>query len=434
MNSFHFSVAALIGAIFSFLPRTCAAAEHPLDALFAGRAHFEEVRTIDFTALNHGIFEGNTASLAIHDGKWFAFNRRVVKSATCGEAYEVAVRQSADQGQTWSDAVVLGGPTTVNPCGIVDGGAYFDSTTQSWHFLAQCLLNGRWNVCHFTRHDPSPMGTFTADPANPVVTPSKIFSQMPGASGFFDEGTPEILYKIGDFFYVTFHGYNGKNGIRGAARTKDFNTWEATGPGLPGRPMFTAADCQPWNLNWKGGCIGGGHASTLVTPAYHYMLIEAADMNLSCTAGQNWVLGLMRAPQLAASGNWQSYGSNPVVQNLGVESGCAIQYHHLFADGPTVFVYFGYADSGRPYPNKLFKVVAGPGPKQIVIDGTKAWLNLPKGSYRLSCYDCSLTANLLQCSCRNKQSDIIRTQLDISHCDPAGELGNIDGSLTCNPR
>jgi hypothetical protein len=239
------------------------------------------------------------------------------------------------------------------------------------------------------------------------------------------------LYKAGDYFYVTFHGYNGKNGIRAATRTKDFNNWESTGPGLPGRPMFGPADCAGWRVPWNGGCIGSGHASTLVTPQYHYMLIEAADLNLSCTANQNWVLGLVRAPQLAGSGGWESYAANPIVQNLGTKAGCALQYQHLLEDRGSVFIYFGYAEAQRPYPNKLFKVVPGPGAMVIRINSSSPAPRMPTGSYWLSCFDCSLNKNSFACSCRNTQGETVVSQLDLTTCASKTSLNNIDGHLQC---
>ena len=87
-----------------------------------------------------------------------------------------------------------------------------------------------------------------------------------------DEGTPQIVEKVGMDYYVTFHGYDYKNkqAARGVARTPDFVTWEVTGGNnsLPGDVIFSAEDCHQWNVPWANGrCIGSGEASIVRTPS-----------------------------------------------------------------------------------------------------------------------------------------------------------------------
>lgn len=83
-----------------------------------------------------------------------------------------------------------------------------------------------------------------------------------------DEGTPEIVEKVGGDFYVTFHGYDYKRkaAARSVARTADFISWEVSGGAnpLPEDVIFSHLDCNGWNVSWaSGGCIGSGEASII---------------------------------------------------------------------------------------------------------------------------------------------------------------------------
>ena len=168
------------------------------------------------------------------------------------------------------------------------------------------------------------------------------------------------------------------------------------------------------------------------------MLIESPDVNLACTPGQNWVLGLMRADHLAGTGQWQAYSENPVVQNLDSTAGCAIQYQHLIEDKGDVFVYFGYEErGGRNYPNKLFKIVPGPGTSSIRFKSSVVPPNpagLPAGSYLRSCDSCSFTNQLLKCSCKNTSNVSVNTDLNLNNCALGTDIANINGQLTCGLR
>lgn len=155
-----------------------------------------------------------------------------------------------------------------------------------------------------------------------------------------DEGTPDIVEKIGEEFLVTFHGYDyaAKSAVRGVAATADFVTWRVAGAGLPGDAIFAAGDCQRWNVSWApGGCIGSGESSTMRAPSGAlYQVIEAADVGLTCdlTPGQQWwPLGAVRSELgWAASPRWQQMPTARTPMMVGPHVGCSLQYNSLWLD------------------------------------------------------------------------------------------------------
>lgn len=339
-----------------------------LAALWVGQAHFEHRATIVWP-------QGDESSgwVAVKDGVWYLFNRQygfAERPAACGglDHARTVVHESRDQGRTWSDRVPVVDPDQSNDyanCAVLDGSSFFDPDTGTWHLLAQCLgSSAAWRLCHYTRQDPSPMGRFTPDPANPSVDIGALWAPICGGSGkscppsTIDEGTPDILYKRNGYFYVTFHGYDPgpRAGYRGAARTRDFVTWEVDAPDLPGDAMFGSRDCQAWNP----GCIGGGEATTTVSGDYHYMLIEAPDLGLACTDGQYWVFGLMRARGLARSGGWESFHANPLLKP-SQRRACGLQYARFIRDGGQLFLLYEDLEKGR----RLFELVRGGGPPVV---------------------------------------------------------------------
>ena len=262
-------------------------------------------------------------------------------------------------------------------CGLGDGYAFWDRDTGTWHYLAQMLSTSRrWNIDHFSRRGPDPMGRFDPDPGNPVIRRGALWSRICGPSKScpraVDEGTPEIVKKANGFYYVTFHGVNPAHAVvhagngtrpvmkayRGIAKTRDWHTWVTDSDDLPADAIWSSRDCQGWSVRWsqETGCIGGGHASTLITPTYMYMLIELADLSIDCTAGQHWVIGLVRTRGPAKSGEWEQYAHNPLMSH---ESGgpCSIQYPRLFADAGYVYLsYWTLGPKGARDPDTMFHV------------------------------------------------------------------------------
>jgi hypothetical protein len=164
---------------------------------------------------------------------------------------------------------------------------------------------------------------------------------------------------------VTFHGVRigaGTppliDGYRGLAKTGDFHHWITSDSDLPDDAIWSPKDCAHWNVAWnaKTGCVGGGHASTLITPKYIYMLIESADVSVDCTPGQHWVAGLVRAPSFEASGKWEQMPTNPLLKS---DSGtlCEIQYQRLFTDSGHIYLtYWTLGPKGFQDPDTYFHI------------------------------------------------------------------------------
>jgi hypothetical protein len=368
-----------------------------MEAFWQGRAHFAEVRDIDWSKPPYGAEEGAGwfgKPMPFANGKWYLFNRQVIrhKSNYCPQrGLQVIVRESSDRGRTWSNpatvAAAPGPQGTPDACGIVDGSSYYDYTTNTWHMLAQCLATHNvdgWQMCHYVRRDPSPMGRFAAD-AEPAVRGGKLWSRICNhsrgicdARNTHDEGTPDIVYKKKGYFYVTFHGFNPatKQGFRGVAKTADFHHWIVAGPDLPDAPIFAPPECRAWNP----GCIGGGEASTLIAGKYQYMMIETPNISLACTPGQNWPIALLRAPKNIfppwSSPRWQRFHANPLLQTAwpSPRSKCALQYPR-WAVGANHVVYILYEDfdyrhsHGLPaiFKRRLLKLIPGGGPSVVLM-------------------------------------------------------------------
>jgi len=360
-----------------------------------GKAHFQEVRNIDWAKPPYnspsegwGWF-GNPMPFA--GDTWYLFNRKwqtkQEKPAYCPKiGWQIVVRQSTNQGQSWSNPAVVaaapGSQSAPDACGVVDGSSYYDHDTDTWQMLAQCLAAhnaGGWMLCHYVRHGSSPMGPFTADAA-PSVRGGQLWSQICNhphsicnPHKTIDEGTPDIVYKKNGYFYVTFHGfdYSAKKGFRGVAKTTDFHHWVTSGPDLPNGPIFAAPECQAWNP----GCVGGGEASTLIAGDYQYMMIETPNVSLACTAGQNWPIALLRGPEskfpVWSSPLWQRYRGNPLLTSAwqGPQSKCGIQYPRWALTGGSVYILyedFNPKMIARASARPLLKLVPGGGPSVVL--------------------------------------------------------------------
>ena len=58
---------------------------------------------------------------------------------------------------------------------------------------------------------------------------------------------------------------------------------------------------------------------------------------------------------------------------------------------------------------------------------------IPRGSYRASCADMNVVGAALEAYCSNG-SESGYAQLDISKCDPLGDIANAHGTLVCKPK
>jgi hypothetical protein len=335
-----------------------------LDDLWAGTAHFSPVASFDVGSPGFADVDAGTRVVVVN-GTWFLFGRADAPATPACQSgmISINVRASADKGRSWGPPSPLATPDGVGMCIFADGSAFFDAPAGTWHYLSQSLPAGaaaRWALSHFSLVGTSPLGAWTPDPHNPVVTGGQLFNQIcAGADkhcelGMVDEGTPEIVEKVGGDFIVTFHGYDygRKRSARGVARTPDFATWAVTGGAgaLPGDVIFSAADCAGWSVPWAapGGCIGSGEASVLraAPSGFLYEVIEVADKELGCETGwdsQWWPLGLVRSAGWAPSTQWEQMRETPFVGGpAGGEPhvGCSIQYNSLHVDDGTTFFAF----------------------------------------------------------------------------------------------
>lgn len=355
-----------------------------LDDLWAGKAHFKQVGKLDWQNSTDQHSE-SAGWFAVRNGVWYVFNRAYLNKKVdyCPLDYaRIVVRQSKDHGKSWSDPV-----TAVDPgdspggddCNALDGSTYFDSGTDSWHILSQCLTKNeasRWALCHYTRRGASPMGKFAADKANPVVRGGALWSRICSGKGKScptttqDEGTPEIVGKHNGSYIVTFHGWAPKSGhgYRGVAATNDFRTWRISGPDLPGDAIFSAKDCRAW----LKGCIGIGETSTYLGRKYAYVLGEVMDKNLACQKEQNWVFELIRVPRGrwpgSGSGKWQKLPGSALLTPTWRDSAtlCQVAYARWIPDGGNLYlVYEDWGPERRFVNRRLLQLVPGRGERII---------------------------------------------------------------------
>jgi hypothetical protein len=324
------------------------------------------------------------AHLEIVDGHWYVFGRRTEAGACAGRdgvaPLGTEVRESTDRGRTWSPPVTILAPTpgTAWSCAATDGDADYDPDTHTWRYLFQCLGTAPdWNGCVAERHDASPLGPFSAPAAaNPVLTSGELWRRIcdPGDACARDatrrpvgeEGTFDLMRAAGGGWWVGFHGYDGRKGLRGIARTKTLRRgdWQVDGEaGTPRDAVLRAADATGWRERWRrGGPVGAGAASLLAQDGWTYQLAEFADENLACTPGQSWDLGLFRARSPAGATWEQPPGGNPIVYSdrapgpSGQAAGCNVQYPRLVADPATgeTFVMHGRVGSSAAAGDAIY--------------------------------------------------------------------------------
>ena len=172
-----------------------------------------------------------------------------------------------------------------------------------------------------------------------------------GRAADTDEGTFNVFSDGGAGWWVGFHGYDGVDGFRGLAHTDSFRRgdWEVDGEaGTPTDASLDARDAVGWREDWRpGGPVGPGAAGILEQGGWYYQLAEVPDVNLSCTDGQSWDLGLFRTQKLSST-NWAQYpGGNPIVYSSraprdGTATKCNVVYPSLFTDPTNGATYLMY--------------------------------------------------------------------------------------------
>ena len=243
-------------------------AEPSMATFWAGDAHFEFVSKARFVGPD-GQFGMNVGFdfVVAADGTWHVFHREYgydsqgTRPPACKrDRARIVVRNSSDEGRTWSAATVILSPGNGSGpagCALVDGGAFWDAATQTWHYLSQCLAPpgacktcGGWQLCHYSTvpGEPNPAvadwrPSFNISSSGaPSVAGGQLWSaicagkgkhcSVKGGSdnvGTVDEGTPQIVRKDSDgYFWVTFHGWDPHTvrSARGVARTRHFIEWQ----------------------------------------------------------------------------------------------------------------------------------------------------------------------------------------------------------------
>jgi len=361
--------------------------EGPFGAFWNNKAHFQFITATNFSgdgeAVNTMWMLGNSGThFVVHNKVWYLFSREwyvpsVIPAACNGGLFRIVLRNSSDEGRTWSKPFTVANPPDApwGECTLMDGCGYFDTQTITWHYLSQCVGSGRWNLCHYYRQSDSPTGPWIPNSNNPVVKGGELWSRICNGSskhcspGTIDEGTPEIVMKKDGWFFVTFHGYDydAKRSARGVAKTQDFVSWTIKDSDLPGDTIFSSLDCNKWQTTWApGGCVGGGEGTILKSGDYYYQLIEATETNLWCQDDQWWLLGLVRSTSLTSiSGEWEQFKVDPTVipQN---KNGCSEQYHRLFVDNDTIYLSYwvldySLVDKTIKTQMQIFKLVPGAG-------------------------------------------------------------------------
>lgn len=359
-----------------------------LDDFWAGKAHFVEARKIDWTQMPGGTDAESSAWFAIDGRTWYAFNRAPVaqRTAACpDDNMQTVVRASTDSGQSWTPPAVVASPGVSkrgDGCAILDGASLYNAATDTWHMLAQCLElhnAGGWAMCHYSRRGRSPLGRFVPDPLNPVVKQGMLWSKIcADKAGICDpagtqyEGTPDIVRHADGLYYVTFHGYEPKSGhgVRGIATTKDFQTWQTRGGGLPRGPMLGPADCR----SWMRACVGIGTATMLDTREHSYYLLEGMDRNLGCTAGQQWAFAIMRSPRNvwlpSQSAQWETQSGAPLITPGRRSKGlpCPVQYARWFTSmGTTWLIYEERQPGSALLVRRLLKLTSGAAQARLML-------------------------------------------------------------------
>lgn len=350
-----------------FFPQAVRASAPTLNDYWQGKARWQFVFRLTDSGTGWGWgFEGGTRMVVV-GSTWYLFtsDSNGQPSYCPGGSTALVVRKSTDQGKTWSDKVRVISPQEGKPweCFAVDGGVYYNATENKWHYVFQCLArNGVWNGCYLEKIGSDPMGLFsepaTIGFANPVIPSGSLWSRIcsnPNSNcaklsggNVGGEGTFDIFYFDGTYYYVSFHGYDNVRGYRGIAKTKDFINWIAgdVSQGVPNDAFLTLYDQLNWRETWdKNGPIGFGEASTLYENGYFYTISEGMDINLG---GEYWPrinvdFGIFRSNSLINT-KWEQFPlGNPILYSGKGALARGYAYGNLFKVPTTQNIYAFYS-------------------------------------------------------------------------------------------
>jgi len=330
---------------------------------------------------------GGGSHIEVVDGVWYHFGQKIHWGERCGgdktnlDKQGIEVRVSHNKGLTWGPPVEIISPGKEWDCMATDGSVYFDRKNKVWHHLFQCLKGvGGWNICYVQHRGVIPSASYQEVYQNPVIVSGDLWhricdsskddcSKVVGGPGRVkDEGTTDIFYYDGAYYYVGFHGFYNPYGFRGIAKTANFSrgSWIAGNPsqGVPSDSIFDPYNAASWREEWQGrGSIGGGAARIIREGNYFYQIIEAADLNLGCVDGQNWDAGIYRTKNLTDK-NWEPYPfGNPILYSSkkgekgrgGKPPACNPAYFKIFRDDATGKIYLHFTlVSENPSYNGIF--------------------------------------------------------------------------------
>lgn len=306
-------------------------------------------------------FSGDPRIKVVGD-TWYLFMRRI-ETETSTPKYcpnnksnllSIEVSKSIDEGLNWSKplTIIKSKENSALECGVTDGDVYFNSEKKEWHFLFQCLSRKGWQGCHATKNGPDPMGEFDIDVKNPVITAGSLWSKVcdkssercaqwaGGVNKIIDEGTFDIFDFVDGYYFIDYHGFDGKHGYRGVIKTKDFHIWEV----VTHDSILNKSDALKFNTDWdKNGPIGFGAGRIIKDKGYYYLISEAADKSLACIPGQHWVWGMFRTKALDTT-EWESYINNPffTLDNFPVHDDNPLPCNPAYLD-------FFVSQSGKTY-------------------------------------------------------------------------------------
>lgn len=355
----------LLGILsFVVFPATVYASEPTLADYWENRATFTYYKQIvqDNNKWWASFYGGS--HVEVRGSTWYLFSRRIDwdnKPEYCREnLMYTEVRKSTDQGGSWSAPAQLlrNEIGTPSECSATDGDAWYNETEKRWHYIYQCQdRTGKWKGCHATRDGEDPYGTFVPDTQNPVVEPGELWSKICNspaddcvalAQGSLvnDEGTFDIFDYQDGYYFVSFHGWDGVRGYRGVAKTTDFREWSL----VASDSVLDLRDAQQFQTSWdQGGPIGFGSGRIVKENGYYYLISEAADKNLMCQPGQQWVWGMFRTDN-AANTTWSQlpkgnpfFTQNDFPSPSPTSGYCSPGYVGLFKSGETTYLNAGAA-------------------------------------------------------------------------------------------